>query len=886
MAKKKSSVRSPSKSSSNASTFNSEWPVLRTYDGANLRKLALPLGGIGTGTVSLGGRGDLRDWEVMNRPAKGYTPFTGPRIDVGPMLTLWAKPQGEEPMIRLLEGPAPLEDYEGNQGARIFNSGMPRFRHCKFGAAYPLGQVALLDPDVPVLARIEAFNPLVPGDEEASGLPVAVMRVVLTNRTNHAMPVSVSMSVPNFIGCDGSRTKPAWGSMHVPTGQKDNVNSFRTSKGLAGLFMESKGVHRDAETWGTLALATTSTTGLSHRTGWAKLSWGDSMLDFWDDLLKDGKLDERDSTGVAMPMGSLCVSKTLPAKGSVTITFLLTWHFPNRPIWGHRASDKPAADGSEPTFALLPEHRLTNHYTTLASDAWDAAAKFAPVMPKLEKKTLEFVSALCESDWPEEVKEAALFNISTLRTQTVFRVEGGKMFGWEGSHDNEGSCHGSCTHVWNYEQTTAFLFGKLAQSMRDVEFNYATDDDGIMCFRVGLPLTNAMGWKKVAADGQMGCVMKLFREWKLSGDDAFLKSTWAKGKKALEYCWLPGGWDADQDGVMEGCQHNTMDVEYYGPNPQMTGWYLGALRAGEEMARHLGENDFAAKCHALWEKGSRWMDENLFNGDYYEHKIIPPGKDAKIRPEMLVGMGSANPDDPELQIGAGCLVDQMVGQYMAHVVGLGHIHDPAKAKKTAHSVVKFNRRTGVWGPFNHLRNYALGNEDALLMASYPRGKRPVRPFPYFNEVMTGFEYTAAVHLMYEGDLEGGLRCVRAIRERYDGQRRSPFNEAECGHHYARAMAAWAVPLAYTGFDYDGRTGTMTFAPPRDGKVATWFWANGSSWGTFTQTRDTKTTKFSVKVMHGELKISELAIRGEGVAKRSVKKPLAAGQTWSGSVSHG
>lgn len=885
MAKKKVSTKSSKSTKAAHGGFNPKWPVLRTYSGAQLRRLALPVGGIGTGTVSLGGRGDLRDWEVVNRPAKGFTPFTGPRTDVGPMLTLWAKPRGGDAMIRLIEGPSPLEDYEGNQGSRTFNSGMPRFRHCKFGAAYPLGQVSLLDPDVPVLARVEAFNPLVPGDEEASGIPAATFRVVLTNRTNQAMPVSVSMSVPNFVGCDGLRLKPAWGSTMVPTGQKGNVNSFRTAKGLTGIFMESKEVHRDAEAWGTLALITTSTSGVSHRTGWAKLSWGDSLLDFWDDLLADGKLELRDSSGVAMPMGSLCVSKTLPANGEVAITFLLTWHFPNRAAWDWRPPEKPEVEGGEPTLALPADHRVTNHYTTVYSDAWNVAEKYVPQMAKLEAKTIEFVSSICASDWPEEVKEAALFNVSTLRTQTVFRAEGGRMFGWEGSHDNQGSCSGSCTHVWNYEQTTPFLFGKLAQSMRDVEFNFATDDEGIMCFRVGLPLEkNAMGWKKVAADGQMGCIMKLFREWKLSGDDVFLKSVWKRARKSLEYCWLPGGWDADQDGVMEGCQHNTMDVEYYGPNPQMTGWYLGALRAGEEIARHLGERDFAARCHELFVKGSAWMDANLFNGDYYEHKVIPPGKDAKIRPEMLIGMGASNPDDPELQLGAGCLVDQMVGQYMAHVCGLGHLHDPAKAKKTAQSVIKFNRRTGFWGHFNHLRNYALGDEEAILMASYPRGNRPTRPFPYFNEVMTGFEYTAAVHLMYEGDLDGGLRCVRAIRERYDGQRRSPFNEAECGHHYARAMAAWAVALAYTGFDYDGRDQSITFAPPREGRSATWFWSNGSAWGTFTQSRDSKATKFTLKVLHGSLRATKLSIRGAGSVTRTAGA-IAEGKSWTGIVKH-
>ena len=168
------------------------------------------------------------------------------------------------------------------------------------------------------------------------------------------------------------------------------------------------------------------------------------------------------------------------------------------------------------------------------------------------------------------MKEAALFNLSTLRTQTCSAPEDGRFYGWEGSGNHVGSCHGSCTHVWNYEQATALLFGDLSKMMREIEFAHATDDQGLMSFRVNLPLERSTEWNKAAADGQMGCIMKMYRDWQLSGDDEMLKKLWSKVKKAVEFCWIPGGWDADKDGVMEGCQHNTMDVEYYGPNPQMT----------------------------------------------------------------------------------------------------------------------------------------------------------------------------------------------------------------------------------------------------------------------------------------------------------------------------
>jgi non-lysosomal glucosylceramidase len=215
------------------------------------------------------------------------------------------------------------------------------------------------------------------------------------------------------------------------------------------------------------------------------------------------------------------------------------------------------------------------------------------------------------------------------------------------------------------------------------------------------------------------------------------------GHKALEFCWVPGGWDADQDGVMEGCQHNTMDVEYYGPNPQMGLWYLGALRAAEEMARHLGDDEFGQTCRDLFERGSVWIDAHLYNGEYYEHEIRPPADALAIAPGLRVGMGAEDLSEPTYQLGSGCLVDQLVGQYMSHACGLGYLVEPEHIRTTLASILKYNWRDSFAGHYNNMRSYVLGDESGLLMADYPRG-RPKIPFPYFNEVMTGFEYTAAV----------------------------------------------------------------------------------------------------------------------------------------------
>ena len=398
--------------------------------------------------------------------------------------------------------------------------------------------------------------------------------------------------------------------------------------------------------------------------------------------------------------------------------------------------------------------------------------------------------------------------------------------------------------------------------MRDVEFSHATDAIGLMPYRVILPVSERsqeFGW--AAADGQMGCIMKLFRDWQLSGDEEFLRQQWPGARRALEFCWIEGGWDADRDGVMEGCQHNTMDVEYFGPNPQMTGWYLGALRASEEMAMHLGEDDFASECRRLFNHGRVWMDANLFNGEYFVQDVRPEPDlkniAAGLRNEITIG--ARNLSDPERQLASGCLVDQLVGQAFAHVAGLGYLHDPKHVATTLESIMKYNFLESFSGHFNHLRNFVLGNEAGLLMASYPH-ERPVQPFPYYNEVMTGFEYTAAVGMLYEGQTDAALQVITAIRDRYDGASRNPFDEAECGHHYARAMAAWGAVLAITGFQYSGVRKSMTLAARPD---STLFWSNGSAWGICRQSGTNGSTTATLEVLSGSIEISEFSLTGLG-----------------------
>ncbi|TDE11449.1 GH116 family glycosyl-hydrolase [Jiangella asiatica] len=802
------------------------WPVLSRYDGEHSLRIALPLGGIGTGTISLGGRGDLRDWEIMNHPAKGWAP----KSSFFAVRTATTDGDGSDAVVRALEGPVDPVLYEGSDGAAVPNHTLPRFARSQFHAAYPFGQVLLQDPDVPVHVRLQAFNPLVPADDSASSIPVAVLRYVITNTTERSLDVSVAGNVQNVVGGGDAA---------------GNRNTTRRQSSVTGVLLASDGVDSEHEQWGSMALAVLDEDDVSLRTSWTDHRWGGNLLDFWDDLTADGHVDERVSA-TDKPVASVVARRTLAPSETHAYTFLLTWHFPNRRSW----------DGSA---------TVGNHYATVYGDAWDVTSRTAADLSSLESRSLAFVHALVGSDLPEAAKEAALFNISTLRTQTCFRTADGRFYGWEGCLDGTGSCFGNCTHVWNYELATPYLFGTLARSMRELEFGHATDGDGLMSFRLQLPLERAREHGVAAADGQMGCIVKLYREWRLSGDDDLLRSLWPAARRALEFAWIPGGWDADRDGVMEGSQHNTMDVEYFGPNPEIGTWYLAALRACEEMARHLGDDAFADTCADLFARGSSWIDEHLFNGEYYRHEIRPPVSEEAIAPGLrMPGTSAGDLTEPELQIGDGCLTDQLVGQAHAHLAGLGHLLDPEHVRTTLRSIVRHNARTS--GPavqFNPSRSYALGDEPGLVVASYPHGNRPARPFPYFAEVWTGLEYTAAVGLICEGLRDEGVGVVETVRSRFDGRRRNPFDEAECGHHYVRAMASWGAVVALTGFRYDGVTGELHFAAA--GRAARWFWSTGYAWGTVEQRPTTGGTDVTLEVVGGRVRLCRLVLDGVGSA---------------------
>jgi non-lysosomal glucosylceramidase len=813
---------SQERESSNRNLVHEEITFPRVFTGNHLARISCPLGGIGAGGIGLGGRGNLQDWQIFNRPEIGNAlEYAFP--------SLFVHAQGSEPYSVILERrllpPYDLQE-EGLGSANV--PGLPRLAEAHFHGSFPISRIEFEDRDCPVKVSLEAFSPFQPIDAEASGLPCVVLSYEIHNPSAASVEAVVAWSISNPVGQSESRR-----------------NEHRTADGVAGLLMTDPSLPKDDARHGSFALAAlVPVDGATEvLTSWKGGSeWQVGPHSFWfDHFTKTGHLGAAQEPSV--PVGSVGIRQKIPGGGKSLFRFLLTWRFPNRTAercgW-----EAPAGKEKE---------LLGNFYCTQFQDAWAVAEHVCANLSQLEARTRNFVTALRDSTLPDAVKDAATANLTTLVSNTSFRIADGSFHGFEGCGDKAGLGFGTCTHVWNYEAVTQFLFPSLARSMRETNFGYATDAEGHMDFRHKLPL----GYEHsgaAAADGQMGQLVKLYFDWISLGDDEWLRRQWPAAKRALAYAWRPGGWDEARSGVMDGVQHNTYDVEFYGANSMCTGWYLAALRAMERMAEAMGDGGLASDCRRLCEQGSRWIDANLFNGEFYIQKIrsIPP---EKIAAGLREGMGTNDTIRPQFQLGDGCFIDQLIGQHHATIAGLGELLDANNIRKALESIYRYNYKSTLVRHASVERVYALNDEPAAVICDFTKGARPETPMPYYAETWTGLEYSVAVLMMTHGMVDQGIEFFGNVRSRYDGEKANPFDEAEYGRHYARPMASWAAIPALSGFHYDARLGRMELLPKISVRKFQCFWSIPGAWGSFVSS----SREVAITPVVGSVRLHELLI---------------------------
>lgn len=789
------------------------------YSGMNLDHVAMPMGGIGAGMMCLEGTGCLSHVSLRHRPDVMNEPIMYSAISI----------KGRNGNIaRVLEGPVRMWKLglPGTaNGKRERSYGLPRFANATFTAHFPFGTIRLEDPKLPLEVELIGWSPFVPNQADDSSLPVAALEYTFHNRS--ANPIEAVYSFHSINVMEDWR---------MPAAERP-PRGVRRAEGGFVVYQQGSDAKPAAE--GHL-LAATDAPGVRVNCRWFRGGWFDANTLVWKSVA-EGSMPEADAyaEGGASAGGSLYVPLSIAAGGKTTIRLRLCWYVPKSEIVEGRdeAAAMAAGECNCAGGACAPKKpaAYVPWYAGRFANVEVVSSYFGANYDRLRKATSDFSECFYDTTLPAEVIEAVAANLYILKSPTTMRQADGRLWLWEGCHDDNGCCHGSCTHVWNYAQAMAHLFADMERTLRETEFGEAQNGGGHQNFRANLPIRPGTHEFHAAADGQLGGIIKLYRDWRISGDTAWLRKLWPAASASMDYCIKT--WDPDGEGMLKEPHHNTYDIEFWGPDGMCGSFYVVALAAACEMGKALG---YAVTRYAeLLAKAKAYTETELFDGEYFIQDIrwtdlhAPDPQKAtnwnvNYSPEAIELLQR---EGPKYQYGKGCLSDGVLGAWMGETGGLAGVLDDAKVRSHLSAVYRHNFRSDLSEHANPQRpTYAMGNEAGLLLCSWPKGGELTLPFVYSNEVWTGIEYQVASHLIMMGCVPEGLQIVQAVRDRYDGRFRNPFDEYECGHWYGRALSSYALLQAMTGQRYDAITRTLYLKPRMTGDWKA-FLATATGYGT-------------------------------------------------------
>lgn len=781
------------------------------YEGKALEHLHFPIGGLGSGMFSLDGTGAFSHFSLRHRPEFFNESVVFSAVAI--------RDAGGAHVARVLEGPVPPwklffpwdRTWDSSaMGGRPRTFGLPRFEAARFEARFPFATIFLSDKKIPLEVSLTGWNPFVPGDADASSLPVGAIEYRFKNNTDKPIEGVYSFHAKNILasGETGNAVKGIKGGFHL---RQEGLPDKPAAEGSFAAWIDSPEAKVDL--------------------AWFRGGWSDTVTMLWKGI-EEGRVVERGpvTEGKPSPGGSVYLPFKLAPGEEKTVRLLLGWHVPYSTVREDYVSEVKAGLDPKTDF-------YRPWYAEQFKDIGEVISYWTGDEQKLRHATETFTNCFYDSTLPPEVIEAIAANLTILKSTTILRQFDGRMWAWEGSKDEEGSCPGTCTHVWNYAQALPHLFPDLERGLRETEFNASQDERGHQAFRAAVPIGPVGHGFHAATDGQLGGLLKVYREWRISGDTEWLRQLWPRVRKSLEYCIET--WDPDRRGALVEPHHNTYDIEFWGANGMCTSFYLAALQAAIAMGRALGED--IGSYEKLLATGRNFFEKELFNGDFFIQKIewkglraADPVEASKVGINMDYSPEAKEllqVEGPKYQYGEGCLSDGILGEWMAWAAGLGPIVASDKVEKHLLAIHRYNFRADLAGFPNPQRpSYAFGHEAGLILCSWPKGGKLSLPFPYSEEVWTGIEYHVASHLISFGHVEEGLEIVRACRSRYDGNIRNPFDEIECGHWYARAMSSYALLQALSGARYDAVDQTLYLEPKISGNFRS-FLATATGFGT-------------------------------------------------------
>ena len=789
----------------------------KVYKGNELTDIAMPMGGIGAGCISICGDGTLREWQIFNV-------VNGGCVVPGQFFAVWAKAGDKMPVARVLQT-SPVDD-------------LPLVKATEFIGEFPIAEVRYLDPALPVNVSMQTFSPFIPMNSKDSGIPGIFFVFKIKNPGQETVSVSLAGALQNAVNYNG-------GAQIKGVKYKDyggNLNTVVRQNKYTAIQMAMPELPPQERQFGTMTLGTLSSSAT------AQAQWDVSGA-LWADFSRDGKLDNPGRVGPSPKgrtwNGALAVPVTLNPGEEKTAVFFITWNFPN---------------------FYYEQRYLGRMYNNRFKDSGAAAEYMAANHERLIKETTLFRDTFYNSNLPYWFLDRISSQASTLTSQVSIWIEDGTFHAYEGA----GCCPMNCTHVWNYEETLSRLFPDLERNMRHTDLTVQQEASGGIRHRTALPLTAPRDTFPFV-DGHLGTILKSYREYRMSADRKWLDDMWPNIKLAMDFVLKE--WDPNKDGVLVNAQWNTYDAAMYGPNTFIGTLYLAALRASEEMAKVEGDTQSAAQYRSVFDIGSKRLDSALWNGEYYVQ--LSTKEAAKDYGWLIEDWPVENPGgDNNRPYGTGCHADQLLGQWWANLLDLGYLLPKDRVQTTLDSIMKYDWRWD-FGNVPQQRTFASAGDKGLLNCTWPHEGRPNISMLYSDEVWTGIEYEVAGLMLYEGKTKEAYQIVKAISDRYNGVpnppfARNPWNEIECGDHYVRAMSSWGILLSGQGMSYCGPDGSIGLDPRIQPENHRSFFSTAEGWGTFTQKRTVSSQVDTLKLVYGRLSLKTLTIHlPSGVQPKSI-----------------
>lgn len=771
-----------------------------------LQYIGMPIGGIFTGTVYLGGDGRLWLWDIFNENQNGIDPKTiewGMDLHVGKKV----RPQDGSAYVQPAKDIRPIEQGFAFKIIAGKKTIIKKLEACDwdeilFEATYPMAKVHYIDHSLGLDITASIFSPFIPLDEKNSGLPCTIYSFSIKNKTTKDITVSILGWLENKI---------------MPKSKKDTdirQNTFESFTNCAVLnsSIQLNGTpnQQTLPDYGTMAIGTFDNKCKANTSFILPVvaeSFSNQNTSTTTKAVLEGPL-----------LNSVCTKHTIRGGQTISADFIIGWHFANLKL-------NPVIEGKGRFY--------NQHFKNAAEVVKYVATHFE----SLSTQTKLWRQTWYDSTLPWWFLERTFLNISTLATTTAHRFDSGRFYAWEGV----GCCEGTCMHVWQYAQAMGRIFPAIERDTRErVDLGLSLTANGMIYYRGEVV-------KTAAIDGQAGTILRIYREHKMSSDKSFLQNNWDKIKLATT--WVINQ-DKNQDGMEDTPIENTLDAVWDGEIAWLVGLCIAAVKAGEQMAIEMGDAAFATTCATYVSKGTKNMEEKLFNGEYFIHK-----------PDEIKGrekLGSYNT----------CHIDQVYGQSWAHQVGLGRILDKEKTVSALRALWKYNFTPDV-GPYikerRGWRPYALAGEGGMVMNTNPSneakpyGENTTWQLGYFHECMSGFEHQVAAHMMAEGMTDEALVLTRMIHDRYHAAKRNPFNEIECSDHYARAMASYGTFISACGFDYDGPNGFISFAPKMNPDKCKVPFISASGWGSYEQLQNEHNFTAKLNVAYGSLRLNKISL---------------------------